>query len=103
MTRKSSKPPLLIDTPEVSDSEDFPDHPFSLPPATPLPATYNGIPLCKTSSDDESSEPSTRQPSIQPQDPGSSLDTPIDLTLESPIVVIIPHPLRVTVLTDSPV
>ena len=102
MIRKSSKPPLLIDTPEISDSEDFPDHPFSLPPATRMPSTYNGIPLCKASSDDEGSEPSTRQPSIQTriqhQEPGSSPDAPIDLTLESPIVVMNPNPLRVTVV-----
>ena len=98
MIRKSSRPPLLIDTPEISDSEEFPDHPFALPPATPMPSTYNGIPLCTATSDDESSEPTTGQPSVQHQDPGSSLDAPIDLTLDSPIAVNNLNPLRVTAL-----
>ena len=98
MIRKSPQPPLTIDTPEISDSEDFPDHPFDLPPPASMPSTYNGIPLCKASSDDESSRPVTRQPSTQHQDPGSSSEAPIDLTLDSPIAVIHPYPLRVNVL-----
>ena len=90
---KSSVPMQTIDTPEISDSEDFPDHPFVLAPIPEIPTSYNGIPLYESQSEDEDPGSITIQPSIQRRDPGSSVAAPIDLTLDPPSTVSNPVPL----------